>query len=102
NDDTHEIMVRNTPVNLSPNEYDLLRYFLKHPNEPVSKETLLKTIWGYDTDEDANLVRVTVRRLRSKIEEVPSKPTYLQTVRGFGYKFVTTPSSKKVTSPAEK
>ena len=101
NDDTHEIMVRNTPVNLSPNEYDLLRYFLQHPNEAVSKETLLQAIWGYDTDEDANLVRVTVRRLRSKIEEVPSKPTYLQTVRGFGYKFVTTSASQAVTSRAE-
>ncbi len=88
NDDTHEVFIGDEPVNLSPNEYDLLHFFLSNPNAPVTKETLLETIWGYDDEEDANLVRVTVRRLRSKIEPDPSVPTYLQTVRGVGYKFV--------------
>ena len=88
NEDTHEVFVGGELINLSPNEYNLLRYFLTNPNQVVSKEELLESIWGYGCDEDANLVRVTVRRLRSKIEPTPSTPTYLQTVRGVGYRFV--------------
>lgn len=88
NDETHEVFVRDERVNLSPNEYRLLYYFLSHPNHAVTKEELLAAVWGYGSDEDANLVRVTVYRLRSKIEPVPSRPTYLQTVRGIGYCFV--------------
>ena len=98
NEDTHEVFVQDELVNLSPNEYSLLRFFLANPNVPVSNEALLETIWGYGCDEDANLVRVTIRRLRSKIERNPSAPAYLQTVRGVGYKFVTENASESMDS----
>ena len=93
NDDTHEVFVRGQETSLSPNEFDLLRYFLMKPNITATKEDLLASVWGYNNDEDANLVRVTVRRLRSKIELNPSKPAYIRTVRGVGYVFVVPESS---------
>ena len=86
---THQVLVDNTEIELTPNEYSMLCYFMEHPNLPISKDELLREVWGYTEEDDANLLRVTVRRLRAKIEPVPSDPTYLQTVRGIGYVFVT-------------
>ena len=86
---THQVLVDNTEIELTPNEYSMLCYFMEHPNVPISKDELLREVWGYTEEDDANLLRVTVRRLRAKIEPVPSDPTYLQTVRGIGYVFVT-------------
>lgn len=87
---THQVLVDDAEIELTPNEYSMLCYFMEHPNLPISKDELLREVWGYMEEEDANLLRVTVRRLRAKIEPVPSSPTYLQTVRGVGYVFVTT------------
>ena len=86
---THQVLVDNTEIELTPNEYSMLCYFMEHPNLPISKDELLREVWEYTEEDDANLLRVTVRRLRAKIEPVPSDPTYLQTVRGIGYVFVT-------------
>ena len=86
---THQVLVDATEIELTPNEYSMLCYFMEHPNLPISKDELLREVWGYTEEDDANLLRVTVRRLRAKIEPVPSDPTYLQTVRGIGYVFVT-------------
>lgn len=87
--DLHEVHVRGEPVHLTPTEFQLLRHLMNNPDRPVSKEALFREVWGYDTADDTNLVEVAIRRLREKIEEDPSKPTYLLTVRGVGYKFNT-------------
>lgn len=80
-----EVRVAGKLVQLTPNEYDLLRYFLQHPDKPVSKETLMESVWNYENCDEANLVRVTISRLRSKIERDPANPQLLKTVHGYGY-----------------
>lgn len=68
--------------------YLLLLYFCKHPNIVLSKANLLEAVWGFDHFVDDNTVSVHIRRIRERIEEDPSKPNYLLTVRGLGYKLV--------------
>lgn len=76
------------PVELTPNEFTLLRYLALHADRPVSKEELLHEVWGYEAQDNANVVELAVRRLRTKIEEDPSRPERIQTVRGVGYRYV--------------
>lgn len=84
----HQVTIDGEDVELTPNEYSMLCFFMEHPNHPIEKDELLREVWGYTEEDDANLLRVTVRRLRAKIEPAPSDPTYLRTVRGTGYIFV--------------
>lgn len=75
------------PLNLSLREFDLLEYFLDHANTVIPKEKILGDVWGvYNAVEPATLT-VHVRWLREKLEENPSEPKYLTTVRGMGYSF---------------
>jgi DNA-binding response OmpR family regulator len=93
NDETHEVRVRRHPVHLTPIEYQLLRYLMSHADRPIAKEILFREVWGYDFTGGTNLVEVAMRRLREKIEQNPSEPVYLITVRGAGYKFSTPESN---------
>jgi two-component system phosphate regulon response regulator PhoB len=74
-------------VNLSPKEYRLLELFMQHPRRVWSRDKLLEQIWGHDYFGDSKTVDVHIRWLREKLEDNPSDPVYLQTVRGFGYRF---------------
>jgi two-component system phosphate regulon response regulator PhoB len=74
-------------VNLSPKEYRLLELFMQHPKRVWSRDKLLEQIWGHDYFGDSKTVDVHIRWLREKLEENPSEPAFLQTVRGFGYRF---------------
>ncbi len=87
NDDEHTVTAHGKSIHLTPIEYQLLHYLMSNPNRPISKEVLFKEVWGYDFTGGTNLVEVAMRRLREKIEEDPSAPQYLVTVRGAGYKF---------------
>jgi two-component system, OmpR family, response regulator RpaB len=89
NDEVHEVTVRGELVHLTPIEYQLLRTLMNSPDRPVSKEDLFQSVWGYNMAGGTNLVEVAMRRLREKVEEDPSTPIYLLTVRGVGYKFST-------------
>jgi len=66
-------------------EFDLLAYFLAHPGEALSRDRLLAEVWGYDVG-GRDTVTVHVRRLRTKIEADPARPTLLRTVRRIGYR----------------
>jgi DNA-binding response OmpR family regulator len=78
-------------VYLTPTEFRLLRYLASRPNRPVSRETLIEAVWGYDSDIGSDrTVDVHMRHLRQKLEPDPADPTWLVTVRGVGYKFQTT------------
>jgi DNA-binding response OmpR family regulator len=77
-----------TPIDLNPKEFDLLVFFLRHPNHVLSREQILDSVWGYDFAGGTRTVDVHVRWLREKIEKNPSQPVHLQTVRGSGYRFV--------------
>jgi two-component system KDP operon response regulator KdpE len=74
---------------LTPKEFDLLGYFLNHPNEPIAHGTLLQAVWGPDYGNEVEYLRVFVNQLRKKIEPDPSHPRYLLTEPWVGYRFQT-------------
>lgn len=82
------VTVRGKEVNLSPKEFRLLELFISHPRRVWSREQLIDRVWGPDFLGDTKTVDVHIRWLREKLEQDPSKPEYLITVRGFGYRFV--------------
>jgi len=83
----YEIKVRGEVKNLTPLEFELLRYLAENEGKVYSRDVLLDTLWGYDYYGDTRTVDVHVRRLRTKVEEDASNPKYIITVRGKGYKF---------------
>jgi two-component system phosphate regulon response regulator PhoB len=85
--DECRVMRDGREVNLSPKEYRLLELFMQHPRRVWSRDKLLEQIWGHDYFGDSKTVDVHIRWLREKLEENPSEPVFLQTVRGFGYRF---------------
>nr|MBA2248048.1 response regulator transcription factor [Chloroflexia bacterium] len=76
-------------LDLKPREFDLLAYFVRQPSIVLTREALLREVWGYDYPVDSRTVDVHVRWLRQKIEDDPSQPSRIVTVRGHGYRFVT-------------
>lgn len=80
------VVVRGTEVNLAPKEFRLLELFIQTPRRVWSREQLLDRIWGFDFVGDSKTVDVHIRWLREKIEIDPSRPRYIITVRGFGYR----------------
>jgi DNA-binding response OmpR family regulator len=74
------------PVNLTRTEFRLLCELAAEPGRVLSREELLERVWGYDYFGDSRLVDVHVRRLRKKVEQEPSSPTVVTTVRGMGYR----------------
>jgi two-component system, OmpR family, response regulator ResD len=84
---TREVTVRGEPVVLTAREFDLLRHMASHPRRVFTRDQLMETVWGYSFSADTSTVTVHVRRLREKLEDDPSRPRYLQTVWGVGYRF---------------
>jgi DNA-binding response OmpR family regulator len=74
-------------VDLSPREFDLLAYFLRHPNQVLSREQILSAVWGYDFDPGTNVVEVYVGYLRRKLAQAGDPPP-IETLRSIGYKLV--------------
>ncbi|MFZ5649777.1 MAG: response regulator [Bacillota bacterium] len=72
---------------LTPKEFDLLRFLAAEPGKVFSREYLLEKIWGYDYMGDSRTVDVHVRHIRQKFEQIPGCPQYIETVRGVGYRF---------------
>lgn len=86
--DRYEVTKGGVSVNLTLREYELLAYLTKNKRQPFTREALLEKVWGYEYyGGDARSVDVTIRRLREKIEDDPSKPQYIITKRGIGYYF---------------
>ncbi|MBO1304965.1 response regulator transcription factor [Enterococcus sp. 669A] len=83
--DAYMVTKRGGTIELTHREFELLHYLAKHIGQVMTREHLLQTVWGYDYFGDVRTVDVTVRRLREKIEDSPSHPTYLVTRRGVGY-----------------
>jgi two-component system alkaline phosphatase synthesis response regulator PhoP len=77
------------PLQLKRREFDLLTYFVRHSGQVLSRDRLLRHVWGYEDAGDTRTVDVHVRWLRSKIERDPTMPERLQSVRGIGYLFAT-------------
>lgn len=83
-----ELRVLGDAVTCPKQVFQLLIFFCKHPNQLFTKQQLFERVWGYFESFDDNTVMVHIRRVREKIEEDPSRPQYLLTVRGLGYKLV--------------
>jgi two-component system response regulator VicR len=79
------ISKRGQKIELTHREFELLYYLASHIGQVMTREHLLQVVWGYDYFGDVRTVDVTVRRLREKIEDSPSRPVYLVTRRGVGY-----------------
>jgi DNA-binding response OmpR family regulator len=83
----HEVMINDEPLGLKPKEYDLLLYLAHHRRHVLSREQILKEVWGWDYFGDSRTVDVHVRWLREKIEENPAEPKRIITIRSVGYRF---------------
>lgn len=87
--EAHTAAVRGEQLTLTNKEYELLLFLARHPNQVFSREDLYELIWGLKSMGDNITVAVHVNRLREKVEENPSKPQRIQTVRGVGYRLNT-------------
>jgi two-component system alkaline phosphatase synthesis response regulator PhoP len=84
---SHEVKVDEQVVQLTPKEFELLEYLIRHKGRVVSRDLLLDQVWDYDFAGDTRIVDVHISRLREKIDPDPKNPYYIQTVRGVGYRF---------------
>ncbi|HUK23443.1 MAG TPA: response regulator transcription factor [Terriglobales bacterium] len=75
-------------LEFSNKEFELLKYFLHHPGETLSRDRLLEDVWGYDHYPTTRTVDAHIVRLRQKLEPKPEEPQFILTVHGTGYKFV--------------
>jgi two-component system, OmpR family, response regulator RegX3 len=83
----HEVSVRAVPVSLPLKEFELLELLLANAGRVLTRETLIDRVWGPHYVGDTKTLDVHVKRLRSKIEDDPSSPRRITTIRGLGYKF---------------
>ncbi|OEX91930.1 response regulator transcription factor [Corynebacterium sp. Marseille-P4321] len=83
----HTVLVDGHPVPMPLKEFDLLEYLMRNAGRVLTRGQLIDRIWGADYVGDTKTLDVHVKRLRTKIEAEPSRPTQLVTVRGLGYKF---------------
>lgn len=82
-----EVLREGKPINLSAREFQLLRYFVEHRGATLSRDELLKQVWGYGSSTFTRTVDVHVASLRQKLEDDPKRPELIVTVLGMGYKF---------------
>lgn len=85
NTSTREVTRSGRQIELTATEYNLLHLFMSHPRQVLDRQTILNRVWGYDFLGETNIIEVYVRYLREKIEDSPSTPRLIQTVRGVGY-----------------
>lgn len=83
-DSAHSVTIEDKSIDLSPKEYDLLLYLVDNYGMALSREQILDKVWGYDYFGDLRTVDTHINRLRIKLE---NKSNFIQTVRGFGYRF---------------
>ena len=76
------------PVDLTQMEFQIMEFFMSHPNVAMERSEILSHVWGEDYYGDVKIVDVNIRRLRMKIEDDPSKPKHILTIWGYGYKWV--------------
>jgi len=84
--ETRVVNVQGREVHLTPKEYELLVYLVRHHGKVLTHHTLLGAVWGGDSVEQTEYLRVFIGQLRKKIEPDPDQPTYIRTLRGVGYR----------------
>jgi len=83
----HLVTVKDSPVDLTPTEFNLLVYLLKHAGRVLSHRVILQNVWGMEYGNEAEYLRVYIGRLRQKIESDALNPRHLFTEHGMGYRF---------------
>lgn len=91
--DLLELHVRGQVFPLTLMEVNVLRYLIRHEGKPVSRKAILEQVWGLHEDTDTRAIDNFIVRLRRYIEDDPTSPRYLLTVRGVGYRFVAFPAA---------
>ncbi|HHV94264.1 MAG TPA: response regulator transcription factor [Firmicutes bacterium] len=84
--DRHQVTLAGEPLTLTPKEFDLLLLLVQNKGKVLTRDMLLEQVWGYDYGGETRTVDVHIRRLRQKMGEDPSRPRYIHTVHGVGYK----------------
>ncbi len=82
----HEVQVRGRAVTLTPTEYDLLRTLIRHAGRVLTHYQLLHEVWGTAYDKETHILQVNISNLRRKIEADPTRPAYIITEAGVGYR----------------
>ncbi len=90
--DALELRVRDQVFPLTLMEANVLRYLIRHEGKPVSRKKMLEEVWGLHEDTDTRAIDNFIVRLRRYVEDDPTRPRHLVTVRGVGYRFVASPS----------
>lgn len=85
--ESRQVFIKEKEIILTMKEFDLLEHLMRNPNKVYSRDALLNIVWGYDYPGDVRTVDVHIRRLREKIELIPSEPQYILTKWGVGYYF---------------
>jgi DNA-binding response OmpR family regulator len=85
---SYQVQRKGKPVDFSAKEFELLKYFLCHPGETLSRDRLLEDVWGYEHYPTTRTVDAHIVHLRQKLEPNPEEPRYILTIHGVGYKFV--------------
>lgn len=83
----HRVMLQGREIELKPKEFDLLAFFMGHAGQVFGREQLLASVWGYDFAGDSRTVDTHVKTLRDKLGDDASRPQWIETVRGVGYRF---------------
>jgi two-component system alkaline phosphatase synthesis response regulator PhoP len=81
-----EVMFKQTALELTPKEFELLLYLANHKGRVLTRDQLLNAVWNYEFVGDTRIVDVHISHLREKIETNTKKPVYIKTIRGLGYK----------------
>lgn len=90
--DTLALRVRDQTLNLTMMEANVLRYLIEHEGRPVSRKAMLENVWGVQENIDTRPIDNFIVRLRRYIEDDPTNPRHLLTVRGMGYRFIAVPA----------
>lgn len=85
--DAHQVSIGGTKAALSPTEWRLLEYLCRHPNQVISRQTLLLHAWGAGYENEFNYLKVFISKLRQKISDPARRPRYIHTERNAGYRF---------------
>ncbi|BEP28570.1 response regulator transcription factor [Helicovermis profundi] len=88
NTENRQVFVNSKEIDLTVKEYDLLLLLTSAPNKVFTKEEIFEKVWGFNSERDIPTITVHIRKLREKIEFNPSKPEYIITVWGIGYKII--------------
>jgi two-component system response regulator RegX3 len=83
----HEVVIRGSAAQLPLKEFELLTFLMENAGRVLTRDALIDRVWGHDYVGDTKTLDVHVKRLRSKVEEEPSNPARIITIRGLGYKY---------------